>query len=83
MGSSLLVGPDGAVRTAWLDGLAHDVARLHGRGQQVAIVTSGAVALGRWGELHEIQGAAMYLASDAGSFTTGSLITVDGGWTAR
>jgi NAD(P)-dependent dehydrogenase (short-subunit alcohol dehydrogenase family) len=43
----------------------------------------GAVALGRWGELHEIQGAAMYLASDAGSFTTGSLITVDGGWTAR
>jgi NAD(P)-dependent dehydrogenase (short-subunit alcohol dehydrogenase family) len=43
----------------------------------------GAVALGRWGELPEIQGAAMYLASDAGSFTTGSLITVDGGWTAR
>jgi NAD(P)-dependent dehydrogenase (short-subunit alcohol dehydrogenase family) len=43
----------------------------------------GAVALGRWGELHEIQGAAMYLASDAGSYTTGSLITVDGGWTAR
>ncbi|HEX3148934.1 MAG TPA: glucose 1-dehydrogenase [Gemmataceae bacterium] len=43
----------------------------------------GAVALGRWGELHEIQGAAMYLASDAGSFTTGSLVTVDGGWTAR
>ena len=43
----------------------------------------GAVALGRWGELHEIQGAAMYLASDAGSYTTGSLVTVDGGWTAR
>lgn len=43
----------------------------------------GAVALGRWGELEEIQGAAMYLASDAGSYTTGSLVTVDGGWTAR
>jgi len=43
----------------------------------------GAVALERWGELKEIQGAAIYLASAASSYTTGSLITVDGGWTAR
>jgi gluconate 5-dehydrogenase len=43
----------------------------------------GAVALERWGELEEIQGAAIYLASRASSYTTGSLITVDGGWTAR
>jgi NAD(P)-dependent dehydrogenase (short-subunit alcohol dehydrogenase family) len=43
----------------------------------------GAVAMERWGELEEIQGAAIYLASRASSFTTGSLLTVDGGWTAR
>ena len=43
----------------------------------------GAVAMNRWGEMKEIQGAAIYLASDASSFTTGSMMVVDGGWTAR
>lgn len=36
----------------------------------------------RPGVPEELQGAALYLASDASSFVTGSVITVDGGYTA-
>jgi NAD(P)-dependent dehydrogenase (short-subunit alcohol dehydrogenase family) len=38
-----------------------------------------AVPLGRGGEAHEIVGAALYLAGDASSFTTGAVLKVDGG----
>lgn len=40
-----------------------------------------APALGRIGEPHEICGAVLYLACDAGSYTTGSRLRVDGGIT--
>ncbi len=46
VGSALLVGADGADKH-WLAAFAADVARLRARGQQILVVSSGAVALGR------------------------------------
>ncbi|MGD9615620.1 MAG: glutamate 5-kinase [Alphaproteobacteria bacterium] len=47
IGSALLVNEDGAIRRPWLDLLVADVARCRGRGQDVVIVTSGAISIGR------------------------------------
>ncbi len=47
IGSALLVAPDGEMRRAWLSALIDDIARCRARGQEVLIVSSGAVAVGR------------------------------------
>ena len=48
IGSALLVDPDrGTVHRRWLESLAEDLARFRARGQEVIIVSSGAIAVGR------------------------------------
>jgi glutamate 5-kinase len=48
IGSALLVDEDsGDLRRDWLDALADDVAAFHKRGQQILLVSSGAIAVGR------------------------------------
>jgi len=48
IGSALLVEEaTGAIHHDWLTAFAEDIARCHGRGQDVLIVSSGAIAVGR------------------------------------
>ena len=48
VGSSLLVDEDqNAINTAWLSGIAADIAQLKAAGKDVVVVSSGAIALGR------------------------------------
>ncbi|MFN0120561.1 MAG: SDR family NAD(P)-dependent oxidoreductase [Blastocatellia bacterium] len=41
------------------------------------------IPMGRWGNLDEIAGVAVFLASNAASYVTGTTLFVDGGWTAQ
>lgn len=41
------------------------------------------IPLDRWGRLEELAGPILFLASEASSFMTGSVLTIDGGWTAQ
>jgi glutamate 5-kinase len=47
IGSALLAAEDGEVRRPWLAALADDVARCRSRGQEVILVSSGAIAVGQ------------------------------------
>lgn len=52
------------------------------RNPAIAPLLAADVPLGRIGEPNELKGIALYLASDASSYTTGSIVAVDGGASA-
>ena len=41
------------------------------------------IPAGRWGRPEDLAGAAVFLASSASDYVTGTVVTVDGGWMAR
>lgn len=50
--------------------------------EQFLMAVNAYCPMGRVGREGELDGAIVYFASDASSYTTGQLLTVDGGWTA-
>ena len=41
------------------------------------------IPMGRVGRIADVAGAVVYLASDAAAMVTGTILPVDGGWTAQ
>ncbi|WP_157219441.1 SDR family NAD(P)-dependent oxidoreductase [Flavisphingomonas formosensis] len=71
----------GPVDNAFQTGIEKDFGVLIGGGDATALMNS-MIPMGRHGRADEIAQSALYLASPMSSFTTGSLLIVDGGFTA-
>lgn len=78
VGSALLVARGGKANREWLAGLVAEIARMRARGQQVVVVSSGAIALGA-GKLGLAKGGRGSLADAQASAAVGQ-ITLAGLW---
>ncbi|MBC7337511.1 MAG: SDR family oxidoreductase, partial [Clostridia bacterium] len=65
----------GVIRTAMTTNLLAD--------PEVSRRLQEATPLRRFGEPVDVAQAALYLASDASAFVTGTVLVIDGGWTAQ
>jgi glutamate 5-kinase len=72
VGSALLVEGGGSVRREWLTALASEIAEARARGQQVVVVSSGAIALGA-GRLKFPQGGRANLADAQAAAAVGQI----------
>jgi len=68
------IGP-GYIRTEMTEPLVHDEERNR--------IVMDRVAIKRWGDPSDLEGAVVYLASPASDYVTGQVIYVDGGWLAK
>ncbi len=74
------MGHSGVRTNAILPGLIKtELSRALWENEDILARTVRAASLGRIGEVDELIGAAVFLASDAGSYTSGAVIQVDGG----
>jgi glutamate 5-kinase len=72
IGSSLLVEPEsGALRQPWFDAMGDDIAALRKRGQEVLVVSSGAIAMGR--RVLGLRGGALRLEESQAAAATGQV----------
>jgi 2-deoxy-D-gluconate 3-dehydrogenase len=72
----------GYVRTSIGHGLLTETAAESPAVEDLHDEIEGRTPLGRFAEPSELKGIALYLASEASSYCTGSTFVVDGGWTA-
>lgn len=81
---ALELAPQGITANAICPGpFLTEINRAIANNEEAVRTVVGATAFKRWARLEEIQGAAIYLASDAASYVSGAVLAVDGGWTAQ